>query len=65
MVIVGEKAAEEEEMSHTRKSESERETAAFALFIADITWLGNLRKKVCVLSNSERVLDTEKYLHYT
>lgn len=48
-----------------KESERERDTAAFALFIADIYWLGNLKKKkegVCVLSDSERVLDTEKCL---
>lgn len=30
---------------HEKESERERDTAAFALFIADIYWLGNLKKK--------------------
>lgn len=38
-------AAAEEEMSHTRAREKE-ELVAFALFIADIYWLRNLRRKV-------------------
>lgn len=50
-----------------RETAQERKRAAFALFIADIYWLGNLKAKgcVCVCSVSAKKLDIEKYLCYS
>lgn len=59
-MIGGEKAAAaaavaaKEEMQCMRAREKEK-NVAFGLFIADIYWLGNLRRRVYVL-------DIEKYL---
>lgn len=41
-------------VTRERESKRERETAAFALFIADIYWLGNSRKRVCVCAQEQR-----------